>query len=68
MKNLLSCCGLVDARISASEKDLPVPNAPEFICPINFPSQKVLDFHEKILHVPAHIERGCFDYPDLSNT
>ena len=24
MKNLLSYCGLVDARISASEKDLPV--------------------------------------------
>ena len=26
MNNLLSYCGLVDARISASEKDLPVPN------------------------------------------
>ena len=26
MKNLLSYCGLVDARISASEKDLPVPS------------------------------------------
>ena len=25
MCNLLSYCGLVDARISASEKDLPVP-------------------------------------------
>ena len=25
MKNLLSYCGLVDARISAPEKDLPVP-------------------------------------------
>ena len=25
MNNLLSYCGLVDARISASEKDLPVP-------------------------------------------
>ena len=25
MNNLLSCCGLVDARISASEKKLPVP-------------------------------------------
>ena len=24
MNNILSCCGLVDARISASEKDLPV--------------------------------------------
>ena len=24
MKNLLSYCGLVDARISASEKDLPL--------------------------------------------
>ena len=24
MNNLLSCCGLVDARISAPEKDLPV--------------------------------------------
>ena len=28
--NLLSYCGLVDARISASEKDLPVP-IPNFI-------------------------------------
>ena len=26
MNNLLSYCGLVDARISASEKDLPVTN------------------------------------------
>ena len=26
MNNLLSCCGLVDARISSSEKDLPVSN------------------------------------------
>ena len=26
MNNLLSYCGLVDARISASEKDLPVNN------------------------------------------
>ena len=25
MNNLLSYCGLVDGRISASEKDLPVP-------------------------------------------
>jgi hypothetical protein len=25
-KNSLSYCGLVDARISASEKDLPVPD------------------------------------------
>ena len=25
MNNLLSYCGLVDARIRASEKDLPVP-------------------------------------------
>ena len=25
MNNLLSYCGLVDARISASEKDVPVP-------------------------------------------
>ena len=25
MNNLMSYCGLVDARISASEKDLPVP-------------------------------------------
>ena len=31
MNNLLSYCGLVDSRISASEKDLPVvlsPNSP----------------------------------------
>ena len=27
MNNLLSYCGLVDARISASEKDLPVREA-----------------------------------------
>ena len=27
MNNLLSYCGLVDARISASEKDLPVSNS-----------------------------------------
>ena len=26
MNNLLSYCGLVDARINASKKDLPVPN------------------------------------------
>ena len=25
MNNLLSCCGIVGARMSASEKDLPVP-------------------------------------------
>ena len=30
MNNLLSYCGLVDARISASEKDLPVGH--EFMC------------------------------------
>ena len=33
MNNLSSCCGLVDARISASDKDLPVkktvPQVPE---------------------------------------
>ena len=28
MNNLLSYCGLVDARISASEKDLPMPGTP----------------------------------------
>ena len=27
MNNLLSCCGLVDSRISAPEKDLPVRTA-----------------------------------------
>ena len=38
MDNLLSYCGLVDARISTSEKDLPViqltpsENLPEQIC------------------------------------
>ena len=26
MNNLLSCCGLTDARMEASEKDLPVTN------------------------------------------
>ena len=25
MNNLLSCCGLIDAKIRASDKDLPVP-------------------------------------------
>ena len=30
MNNLLSYCGLVDTRISASEKDLPVKN--KFFC------------------------------------
>ena len=30
MNNLLSHCGSVDARISASEKDLPVPNRAHF--------------------------------------
>ena len=29
MNNLLSYCGLVDARISASEKDLPVKKLPQ---------------------------------------
>ena len=31
MNNLLSYCGLVDARISASEKDLPVTDSLSFI-------------------------------------
>ena len=31
MKNLVSYCGLVDARISASEKDVPVPDSFQFI-------------------------------------
>jgi hypothetical protein len=31
MNNLLSYCGLVDARISASEKDLPVPPSDLFL-------------------------------------
>ena len=26
MNNLLSCCGLPDARMRSSEKDLPVPD------------------------------------------
>ena len=30
MDNLLSYCGLVDARISASEKNLPVKKAQKF--------------------------------------
>ena len=30
MNNILSYCGLVDARISASEKDLPVYNTHVF--------------------------------------
>ena len=31
MNNLLSYCGLVDTRISASEKDLPVHHAAEMV-------------------------------------
>ena len=31
MNNVLSYCGLVDAIISASEKDLPVPSKSEII-------------------------------------
>ena len=29
MNNILSYCGLVDAKISSSEKDLPVINKPD---------------------------------------
>ena len=32
MNNLLSYCGLVDARISASDKDLPVSSHKNFHC------------------------------------
>jgi hypothetical protein len=37
MNNLLPYCGLVDARISASEKDLPVKQA-------SMPMYETLDF------------------------
>ena len=41
MNNLLSYCGLVDARISASEKALPVPgNSINYNSAVN---QKLLD-------------------------
>ena len=33
MSNLLSYCGLVDARLSASEKDLPVPTVIRVLLP-----------------------------------
>mgnify|MGYP001397239148 CR=1 FL=1 len=36
MNNLLSYCGLVDAKISASEKDLPALNALFEIIPTSF--------------------------------
>ena len=43
MNNLLSYCGLVDARISASEKDLPV---------------NVLYFDESV-KLRSKLQRGC---------
>ena len=51
MHNPMSYCGLVDTRISASEKDLPVPQmfqnlSVQFVCS----SPKNLDFIEKRLH------------------
>ena len=36
MNNLLSYCGLVDARISASEKDLPVTGHVIYNSPYNY--------------------------------
>ena len=33
MTNLLSYCGLVDAKIRASDKDLPVPETPKLALP-----------------------------------
>ena len=51
MNNLLPYCGLVDARISASEKDLPVhnrlrPNHLLLRFVKNYPKKNGLDFGE----------------------
>ena len=45
MNNLLSYCGLVDARISASEKDLPVlrPSCWHILCDYNHYRYKKLN-------------------------
>ena len=42
MKNLLSCCELTDARMRASEKDLPVHVEPNISFPMVKSLQKVL--------------------------
>ena len=36
MNNLLSHCGLVDAKIGASDKDLPVPKLSNMILPEDY--------------------------------
>jgi hypothetical protein len=48
MNNLLSYCGLVDAKIRASDKDLPVLGRLLKICATLF----VLSFKELILQLP----------------
>ena len=48
MTNLLSYCGLVDARISASEKDLPVQ------IPSTIVSSSQQDIHFPNQYSPSH--------------
>ena len=48
MNNLLSYCGLVDARISATEKDLPVQTNTHTHTHTNLISRKIVRAAKKI--------------------
>ena len=65
MNNLLSYCGLVDARISASEKDLPVLMLEKIVVLINqlflhqFPPFSLLIISDEQYPSPRSIELPC---------
>ena len=62
MNNLLLYFGLVDARISSSEKDLPVPNARQFgLCSmidmiIHFKPGQIVNFRKKYSNTYADLK------------
>ena len=64
MNNLLSYCGLVDARISASEKDLPVKGNTVARTDYRFYSSKLWFFFPEALtrksKTIAYMEHVCF--------
>ena len=47
MNNLLTYCGIVDARIRASNKDLPVTGILELFCRLRFALKETLQFVKK---------------------
>ena len=69
MNNLFSYCGLVDARISASEKDLPVSNALNLLAVANpMRPSPIIPMVLPVREVPTNVKGPDFIFFQVSST